>query len=170
MLFHLLILGNADLGEVAEGDYHGDVFIGLGMTDTGGEEQVIALGLIEDKALEDTCLAIVVIETAIESGLGEGLGAEDSAVLADDAQDNTIVDKLLTCLVLDHGKRVAGSAGNLNLVLLAQPLNILNILIVLHTDRCLRLRDFGFLHDDIIVLFFLTTTCSYKTHKSKGHD
>ena len=166
----MLVFGDGDLGEVAEGDYHGDVFIGLGMTDTGGEEQVIALGLIEDKALEDTCLAIVVIKTAIESGLGEGLGTEDSAVLADDAQDNTIVDKLLTCLVLDHGKRVAGSAGYLNLILLAQPLNILNILIVLHTDRCLRLRDFGFLHDDIVVLFFLTTTCSYKTHKSKGHD
>ena len=170
MLFHLLILGNADLGEVAEGDYHGDVFIGLGMTYTGGEEQVIALGLVKDKALEDTCLAIVIIETGTKGRLGEGLGAENTAVLADDLQDNAIIDKLLTCLVLDHGKRVAGSAGNLNLVLLAQPLYILDILIILHTNRCLRLRDFGFLHDDIIVLFFLTTTCSYKTHKSKGHE
>ena len=160
MLFHLLILGNADLGEVAEGDYHGDVFIGLGMTDTGGEEQVIALGLIEDKALENACLAIVVVEAGVESGLGEGLGAEDTAILADDLQDNAIIDKLLTCLVLDHRQRVAGCTGNLNLVLLAQPLNILNILIILHADRCLRLRGFGFLYDDIIVLFFLTTTSS----------
>ena len=170
MLFHLLILENANLGEVAEGDYHGDVFIGLGMTDTGGEEQVIALGLVEDKALEDAGLAIVVIKTGVESGLGEGLGAEDSAVLTDDAKDNTIVDKLLTCLVLDHRQRVAGCTGNLYLILLAQPLYILDILIILHTDRCLRLRGFGFLYDDIVVLFFLTTTCSYKTHKSKGHD
>ena len=170
MLFHLLILGNANLGEVAEGDYHGDVFIGLGMTDTGGEEQVIALGLVEDKALENARLTIVIIETGTKSGLGEGLGAEDSAILADDLQDNAIIDKLLARLVLDHRQRVAGCTGNLYLILLAQPLYILNILIILHTDRCLRLRGFGFLYDDIIVLFFLTTTCSYKTHKSKGHD
>jgi hypothetical protein len=140
------------------------------MTYTGSKEQLIALGLIEDKALEDTCLAIVVVETAIESGLGEGLGAEDTAILADDLQDNAIIDKLLTRLVLDHRQRVAGCTGNLNLVLLAQPLYILDILIILHSDRCLRLRGFGFLYDDIIVLFFLTTTCSYKTHKSKGHE
>ena len=160
MLFHLLILRNANLGEVAEGDYHGDVFIGLGMTDTGGKVQLIALGLIEDKALEDTCLAIIVVEAGVESGLGEGLGAEDTAILADDLQDNAIIDKLLARLVLDHRQRVAGCTGNLYLILLAQPLNILDILIILHADRCLRLRSFGFLYDDIIVLFFLTTTSS----------
>ena len=148
----------------------GDVLIGLGMTDTGGEEQVIALGLIEHKALENARLTIVIIETGTKSRLGEGLGAEDSAVLADDLQDNAIIDKLLTRLVLDHRQRVAGCTGNLYLILLAQPLYILDILIILHTDRCLRLRGFGFLYDDIIVLFFLTATDGYKTHKSKGHD
>ena len=129
------------------------------MTDAGGEEQLVALGLVEHKTFEDTGLTIVVVETAIESGLGKGLGAEHAAIGTDDLEGDAVIDELLSVLVLHHTQRIVGCARHLNLVLLTQPLHILYIFIILHTDGSLRFGRLGMLYDDIIVLLFLTATC-----------
>lgn len=37
MLLHLLVLGDTYFAEIADRYYHGDVLVGLGVTDAGGE-------------------------------------------------------------------------------------------------------------------------------------
>ena len=101
ILLHLLVLGDAYVAEIAYRHYHGDILVGLGMTYTGCKEQLIAFGLVEHKALENTGLAIVIIETTIKGTLGERLGTEDTAIGADNTQCDAVVDKLLAGLGLD---------------------------------------------------------------------
>ena len=51
MLLHLLVLGDTYFAEIADRYYHGDVLVGLGVADAGGEVQLVAFGFIKDEAL-----------------------------------------------------------------------------------------------------------------------
>ena len=140
------------------------------MAHTTSKYQVITIDLVEYNTFQNTCLTIVFIKLRIEITFGECPAEENATVTANDAKGNTIIDKLLASLVLYHLKAVISHTSDSHLIVLVEPDDIFCLVIRLHTDRSLWLRNLYCRDDDIVGFLLLGTTGNKKCRQQDGHQ
>ena len=138
------------------------------MTHTRCKHELRPVHPVEHQSLQYSRLPVVIIEEFLEGSLCESLVEEDAAIRAHDADGDAVIHKLLSVLVFHHLQTVISHASHFHLIILVQPLDILGLLIFLHTDRTLRFGSLHTLHDNVIILFLLTATNGQ--HACNQHD
>ena len=129
------------------------------MTHTTCQYEMITVNLIENYSLENTRMAIIIIELFIKTGLGERTTEEHTTVGTKHTHRDRVIDKFLPVLIRHHRKSIISHPINSHLIIPIQPLHISDLIIRLHGYRTLWRRRLHRFHDDIFCLFFLTTTC-----------
>ena len=162
---HLIIALHGYFSQIANRHHQGDIFIGLRMAHTTGKHEVMPIYLIKHQTFEDTRLTIVVIELGIKVALLKDLLEEHAAIGADHTEGDTVVNELLTRLILHHMQTVVSHTVDDDLIALFEPLHLLLLVIGLHTDGGLGLHHLSSRYDDIFTLFLLATADHQSNHQ-----
>ena len=137
------------------------------MAHTTSEDELMTIDTVEDQTLQYTRGTIVVIKIIVERRLGERLAEEHASVLTDHLQVDTVVNELLSSLILDHTQAVVSRTTDVHLIRTIQPLDVLHLIVILHPDGSLWLGSLRLADDNILRLFLLLATRQHRG--SKGY-